>query len=179
MNTPQSIVVDSSVAIAVVRDEPSAAAIRVALDRWSIEGRPLLVPPVFWLEVVNILGRKYRYAGLDVLHAIHELDEFTITTVELDRTQVLVAMDLVERFGVTAYDASYLALAQLHGCDIATLDVELARAAGNRAIVLDARRRLSESPAPYEHDVTWPSYKGASAYLAKLRTEARETARPS
>ena len=27
-------------------------------------------------------------------------------------------------------------------------------------------------PAPYEHAVTWPNYKGASAFLAKLRAEA-------
>ncbi len=28
-------------------------------------------------------------------------------------------------------------------------------------------------PAVDEYEVTWPSYKGASAYLAKLRAEAR------
>jgi len=32
--------------------------------------------------------------------------------------------------------------------------------------------KLSETPAVYEHDVTWPNYKGASAFLAKLRAEA-------
>ena len=32
--------------------------------------------------------------------------------------------------------------------------------------------RLHDAPAVYEHDVTWPNYKEASAYLAKLRTEA-------
>ena len=176
MSLLRPIVLDASVAIAVVRDEPGAAAIRAALDQWSIAGRPLLVPSVFWLEVVNVLARTHRYAGQDVLHAIHELDEFTLTTIESDRTQVLVTLDLVERFGLTSYDATYLALMQIHAGDIATLDHALARAAGSRAIVLDGRQRLSEPPAPYEHDVTWPDYKGASAYLASLRVEAREAA---
>jgi len=27
-------------------------------------------------------------------------------------------------------------------------------------------------PGVYEHPVTWPNYKGASAYLAKLRVQA-------
>ena len=173
MNTPPPVIVDSSVAIAIVRNEPGAEALRVAVDQWTILGRPLLVPSLFWLEVVNALARGHRYRGLDVLHAIHELDELTITTVESDRAQVIKTIDLVERFGLTSYDASYLALAHLYGGDIATLDLELARAAGARAIVLDGRRRLSEPTAVYEHDVTWPNYKGASAYLAKLRAEAR------
>ena len=170
------IILDSSVAIAIVRNEPGAEALRVAVDQWTVLGRPLLVPSIFWLEVVNALARRHRYRGLDVLHAVHELDELTITTVESDRAQVLKTIDLVERFGLTAYDASYLAVAHLYGGDIATLDLELVRAAGTRAIVLDGRRRLSEASAPYEHDVTWPNYKGASAYLATLRAEAREAA---
>ena len=170
------IILDSSVAIAIVRNEPGAEALRVAVDQWTVLGRPLLVPSIFWLEVVNALARRHRYRGLDVLHAVHELDELTITTVESDRAQVLKTIDLVERFGLTAYDASYLAVAHLYGGDIATLDLELVRAAGARAIVLDGRRRLSEASAPYEHDVTWPNYKGTSAYLAKLRAEAREAA---
>ena len=170
------IILDSSVAIAIVRNEPGAEALRVAVDQWTVLGRPLLVPSIFWLEVVNALARRHRYRGLDVLHAVHELDELTITTVESDRAQVLKIIDLVERFGLTSYDASYLALAHLYAGDIATLDLELVRAAGTRAIVLDGRRRLSVASAPYEHDVTWPNYKGASAYLANLRAEAREAA---
>ena len=170
------IILDSSVAIAIVRNEPGAEALRVAVDQWTVLGRPLLVPSIFWLEVVNALARRHRYRGLDVLHAVHELDELTITTVESDRAQVLKIIDLVERFGLTSYDASYLALAHLYAGDIATLDLELVRAAGTRAIVLDGRRRFSEASAPYEHDVTWPNYKGTSAYLAKLRAEAREAA---
>jgi predicted nucleic acid-binding protein len=176
MNELPPVVVDSSVALALVRHEPPAAHIRVAMDRWSVEGRPLLAPTVFWLEVVNVLARKYGYKGMDVLRAIHEVDKFEIDTIDSDRTQVLAALDLVERFRLTAYDASYLALAQFYGADLATLDVELARAAGDRTIVFDGRHRLSETRAPYEHDVTWPDYKGASAYLAKLRVEAREAA---
>lgn len=176
MNGPLPIILDSSVAIAIVRNEPGAEALRVAVDQWTILGRPLMVPTIFWLEVVNALARGHRYLGLDVLHALHELDELTITTVDSDRAQVLKTIDLVERFGLTAYDASYLAVAHLYGGDIATLDLELVRAAGARAIVLDGRHRLSEASAPYEHDVTWPNYKGASAYLANLRAEAREAA---
>jgi predicted nucleic acid-binding protein len=176
MITSTPIVLDASVAISIVRDEPSAPGIRRALDEWTVDGRQLLVPSLFWLEVVNPLVRRHSWAGLEVLHAIHQLDAMDLTTVEADRTQVLLTLDLAERHGLTSFDAAYLALAQMSKADLATLDIDLARAAGGRAIELDRRQRLSETPAVYEHDVTWPDYERASAYLAKLRVEAREAA---
>ena len=65
----------------------------------------------------------------------------------------------------------YLALATAHGAQLATLDRTLAAAAFD-PITFDGSHRLHETPAVYEHDVTWPRYKEASAYLAKLRAEA-------
>lgn len=176
MTQARPVVVDASVAMSIVRNEPTAPAARRAVTEWSARGRQLLVPSHFWLEVVNPLARRYRWDGMAILHGIRDLDELELTTVESDRTQVLLTIDLVERFGLTSFDAAYLALAQIYAADLATLDLELAQAAGVRAIPVDDRRRLSETSTPYEHDVTWPDYKGASAYLAKLRVEAREAA---
>lgn len=132
----------------------------------------MVVPSIFWFEVMNVLARRHRYRGLDLLHAVHELDELEFITVDPDRGLLLLTIDLVERFGLTSYDASYLALAEFQAGDIATLDRALAAAAGPRAISFDERHRLPEPAAVYQHDVTWPTYKGASAYLAKLRAEA-------
>jgi len=84
----------------------------------------------------------------------------------------MLVIDRVERLGLSAYDALYLATAESLRADLATFDRQLAIAAGSRAITFDEGHGLHETPAVYEHDVTWPSYKGASAYLAKLRAEA-------
>ena len=111
------------------------------------------MPVHFWFEVVNSLSRRHRYHGLDLLRAVHELDELEPVTVDPDRPLLLLTIDYVERFGLTSYDASYLALADVHGGDLATLDRALQVAAGRRAIVFDARHRLSEPSPPYEHDV--------------------------
>ena len=85
---------------------------------------------------------------------------------------LLSAIDFAERHSLTPYDAIYLGLAHAVDGSLMTLDIRLRAAAGERAISPDARGRLSETRASYEHDVTWPKYKGASAYLAKLRAEA-------
>ena len=172
MSETVPVILDSSIAIALVRKEPASIAIRAAMRRWMDGGRVLVVPAIFWFEVVNALARRHRYRGVDLLHAVHEVDELDLVTVDPDRGLLLLTIDLVERFGLTSYDASYLALANLHGGDLATLDRALAAAAGGRAVSFDERHRLSEPPAVYEHAVTWPNYKGASAYLAKLRAEA-------
>ena len=64
-----------------------------------------------------------------------------------------------------------LALAETVDGQLATLDRTLASAAGSRAILFGDGRRLHETPAAHEHDVTWPNYKHASAYLSRLRAE--------
>ena len=107
-----------------------------------------------------------------MLEAVHRLDTLGLETVEPGRPLLLQAIDGIERHGLTAYDALYLVLAESINADLATFDRELVAAAGPRAIVFDEGHGLHETPAVYEHDVTWPSYKGASAYLAKLRAEA-------
>ena len=100
-----------------------------------------------------------------------------LTTVESDRTQVLLTIDLVERFRLTAFDAAYLALAQIYGSRSGD-----ARCSNSPKRLGSARSRSTigvgcpRPRTPYEHDVTWPDYKGASAYLAKLRVEARAAA---
>ena len=166
------IVVDSSLAIALVRDEPSAALIRPTVRQWAEQSRSLLVPSLFWLEVLNPLARQHGARSEDLLRAVDELDELTLITVDPDRPLMLLTIDHIERYGLTAYDAHYLALATQLGADLATLDATLGRAAGVRWIDFGAGHGLHETSAVYEHDVTWPNYKGASAYLAKLRAEA-------
>jgi predicted nucleic acid-binding protein len=172
MREPRSVVIDSSVALALLLDEPEAVVVDRALRAWIRAGRALVVPSHFWLEVLNRLGRDPGSLGDRMLAAMHRLDSFDLETVEPGRPLLLFAIDRVERHGLTAYDALYLALAESTEADLATLDRKLGSAAGPRAITFDESQGLHEPPAVYEHDVTWPSYKGASAYLAKLRSEA-------
>jgi len=172
MRSSVPVVVDASVALAIILDEPIAATIVQALGRWTRAGRQLITPSGFWLEVVNVLARAKRASGVDLIHGIHVLDGLGIVTVELDRPDILMVIDLVERYRLSAYDAAYLQVAAVVGADLATLDRALAIAAGPRAVSFDGGRRLSEATVPFEATVTWPDYREASAFLAKLRADA-------
>lgn len=172
MTAIRPVVIDASAAIALVLDEPAGGWVEHSLRDWASIDRPTLVPNHFWLEVVNAIGRQARPSGDKVIAAVHRLDLFALQTMEVDRPLLLQVIDRVERFGLSSYDAAYLALAESVDGDLLTLDRQLATAAGHRAIPVDEGHGLHETPVVYEHDVTWPSYKGASAYLAKLRAEA-------
>ncbi len=171
------VVIDASVAVARLRLEHATPVVVSAFRDWARAGTRLVVPSAFWWEVVNALAIGNRYSGDQVLEAIHELETLRIESREADRGQLLLTISAVERFGITAYDAQYLVLAESLIAPLATLDRALARAAGPRALHLGpgaTSHRLSEEPATYEHAVTWPNYKRASAYLAQLRAEARD-----
>lgn len=174
--TTAALVLDASVAIAIVRSEPTAPAL-LALLRTSIaHGGRRLVPDDFWLELANVLVRRHHASPEEAVEALREVDDFELESVRLDRPLLLASLDLQARFGLSAYDAAYLALANAEDARLLTLDAELARAAGRRTVRLQGagRSRLSEEAASYGHEaIDWARF---GPYLARLRAEARDAA---
>lgn len=168
----RALVLDASAAIAVLTDEPGATAVRRHLD----DRDTVLVPWLFWYEVVNGLARgRQGWPGSRLTAAVHDLEQLGIRTEPPSRAMLLVAIDAVETHRLTAYDAVYLALAESADADLLTADAFLAAAAGDRAILVAPGHRLAEATARYEagrRDMPdWPSWPGAAAYLAELRRE--------
>jgi predicted nucleic acid-binding protein len=170
------VVIDASVVLAWLLDEPEASEFEAVLLPWARSERTLLVPAHFWLEIINRIRRVPGTDGERMLATVHRLDSFGIQTVDSSRPMLIQVIDRVERHGLTPYDAMYLALAETVDGQLATLDLTLAAAAGSRAITFGPGRRLHDEPVPYEHDVTWPNYRHASAYLARLRAETAASA---
>ncbi|MEX1277584.1 MAG: type II toxin-antitoxin system VapC family toxin, partial [Chloroflexota bacterium] len=126
------------------------------------------------LEVINSLIRRHGWAGGAVLEAVRELDELGISAVETEGVSRVMVIDRAERQRLTAYDAAYLVLAEIADGKVLTTDMDQARAAGRRAILVDSGGRISELPPPYEVEPTWPTWRGAAAYLGELRRRAAE-----
>ncbi|MBA3876192.1 MAG: hypothetical protein C0498_04520 [Anaerolinea sp.] len=171
-----SIVLDASVAVPLVHREPESDRWRLVAAGWLRENRRIIVPDHFWLEVSNTLIRRHRYGGGAVLEALHLLDEVVAETAVLGRPTLLLAIDRAERFGLSTYDVTYLALAESLDAELATMDRALERAAGPRLASAERpSHRLSEEWEPYDSSprVTWPDYSGAASYLSSLRAELR------
>ncbi len=158
---------DAAAALALVRQEPAGNAVRLLLRS---EPRTLLVPWIFWLEVVNVLTRRRGWHSDAVLRAVYDLEQLGVSEIGADRVALLTVIDLVGRHGLSAYDASYLALAMIADADLLTADRRLAQAAGDRAIFVGSRKLLSERPAMYD-PTGWTRWPGAAAYLQELRAE--------
>ena len=161
------IVLDASAAIAMIRREENADRIRRLLVGRSRTGAKIIVPSVFWIEVLNVLARRYRYSGDAILESVALLDGLGLTTVDESRPSLLLTVEAMVTHGLTAYDAVYLALADSSDADLLTLDQQLAAAAGPRA-VNGADGSIREVPAPYRLE-PWLTWEELPEYLAAAR----------
>ncbi|MEP6808039.1 MAG: type II toxin-antitoxin system VapC family toxin [Chloroflexota bacterium] len=169
------LVIDASVAVALVLREATAGQVTAALSRAQTVRADLLVPSLLWLEVINALGRGRRLEPPAILEAVAELDALELETVDLDRPMLLLALDAVARHGLTAYDAAYLALAEWADAELLTADARLAAAAGDRAMLVGGNQPpdvVAETPASY--GTSWADWPGAAAYLRQLRVRVLE-----
>lgn len=117
-------VIDASALAALLFDEPEADDI-VSL----IANTRLAAPNLIGFEVANVCVMKCRRnpsERLKLLSAFGCLADFRVEQVEVDQKAV---SNLALETGLTAYDASYLWLANRLGASIVTLDKQLAKAA--------------------------------------------------
>jgi predicted nucleic acid-binding protein len=174
----RALVIDASIGIAVVRKEPGWKGALDALRLRRVAGSPLLVPSLFWLELVNVLSRRYRLKPAIVIEAIAELEIIGLESVELERPMLLLALDAVVRHRLSAYDAAYLALAESADAELLTADARLAAAAGRRALQVQGSDLIRERPVEYNLQPgsgTWADWPGAANYLRQLRARIRTT----
>lgn len=118
-------VVDASVLAAVIFGEPRSAE-AVSL----MAGADLYAPPLLLYELANtarqkVLGYPDQAEGL--IAALELAQRLDIRWVEVDQPRVVrLALDT----GLTAYDASYLQVAQGLNLPLVTFDEQLRRASG-------------------------------------------------
>jgi predicted nucleic acid-binding protein len=133
-----SFVLDSSVALSwCFSDEKTPETLEVLK---SAQTQPILVPSLWHIEMCNVLGLAFRRQRLTALDLDVVLKMFSALEVHTDTTfspvSASVLLPLMQKWSLTAYDAVYLELAQRLNLPLATLDKELARAAGQAGVTL-------------------------------------------
>jgi predicted nucleic acid-binding protein len=94
----------------------------------------VLAPPLLWLEIVNVAARSWRWNG-------KQLDRLAETLPGLGFEQVQPGLPRLAAWaasGLTAYDASYLTVAEEAGVPLITDDAGILRAAPEIASALSA-----------------------------------------
>ncbi len=130
------IVVDASVALAwCFPDEASEYADGALV---ALEGRTLIVPSIWALEVTNALlvaERRKRVKQPDVRRFVELLGGLTI----IEHAQTVAdtvnnVLPLAREYNLSAYDAAYLDVAVRQGAPMATLDSGLEKAGRSAGI---------------------------------------------
>lgn len=122
------LIVDCSVSAAWVLGEQGLHAARMLK---AVADRGAVVPPLWRIEMVNVLRSSIRRGRIDEAHAHRALGLLQELPIEVDGSLPGASelLALACRHGLTAYDACYLELAMRRGLALATLDTSLARAA--------------------------------------------------
>ena len=165
------LVLDASAALAFLRGEPRKAEVSDLLARHLSAGGIVIVPELFWLEIINVQVRRHALPLDRVLAALRNLDELGLQTVSGDRGLTVLGLDVMLSHGLSAYDAAYLALAIAEDADLLTVDRRLALAAGERSL-LSFPREIHETREPYQPSSPMDVWAAHGAYLSELRRQA-------
>jgi len=120
------IVLDASVILKwVLPDETDSPAALAYLNQ-HIEGtNPIAVPELLFYEIANALATKTSLLSADIIERFTLIVGAELESYHLNIDTFSEAIQMSKRFKISLYDSSYIALAQLLGCDMITADSRL------------------------------------------------------
>ncbi len=122
---PADLIVDASVVIKWFNIEPDREkALEVRAAHLSGEIR-LIAPALLPYEVCNALKHSPSYDELSLIRALDALHKIGLTYKSPDADQMTQTTKLAYRYGLTAYDSSYLACAEVADTSLVTADKRL------------------------------------------------------
>lgn len=126
-------VVDASVAACWLLPDEGDPRAAEAYSRFPDD--TALVPSLWWFEIRNIFVINERRKQIEASFTNRALALLAGLPIQRDdRPDGAAILALARRYGLTAYDATYLELAQREGIALATLDADLLRAAHNAGV---------------------------------------------
>lgn len=132
-----TVIVDTSIVIKWMIEEPDSDSAIALLARWINEGKIILSPVLLAYEITNVLYQRIRKGLITVNEAEQALSYVLSNTVEIDVPQDYAlnirATQLAHEYSLSAaYDAHYLALAERENCEYWTADVKLLNATSKK-----------------------------------------------
>jgi len=129
------IVLDASVVIEVLLCTPPG---RAAEGRLFGRRASLHAPHLMDIEVANVLRRYWTSGDLETGRAAEAIEDLADLPITRHEHALLLPRIWQLRGSLTAYDATYVALADALGATLVTRDARLARGAGpSRVTLLD------------------------------------------
>jgi len=125
-------VVDTNICIKQFIADPLTPKVNLLFDHLANPETEIFVPDLFYIECANSFW-KYVRAGMYTVSEV-QLDLSTLKTFPLRVVSTASLMEdavsIALAHGISAYDASYVALSQQVNAPLLTLDAKLVRALG-------------------------------------------------
>ncbi len=115
------LVVDASVALKWFRPESGEREATAILDQHQRGEVALVAPSLLGLELVNVAARSWRWSPEAMTSLVADLSALRIRVVD----PLLACVADWTSQGLTAYDATYVALADSRGCALVTTDADI------------------------------------------------------
>jgi len=125
------VVVDASIAVRWFEPPgaPRLAPAQELLSEYQAGRLRVVVPPLLFLELLNVAGRRWRWSEDALVRLTTRLEALLLDVAEPGLTRVAA---WVSR-GLTAYDATYVALAEQRDVPLITDDRQVLALAGGIA----------------------------------------------
>ncbi len=129
------VVLDTSVAISwILPDEHQEATLLLRSGAIENPAMRILVPPIFWSEVTNVLTMAIRRSRITQSFAEQALDALQNFGIAEYHVRPQDSLTLAISMQMSAYDAQYLVLAQDTSAPLWTLDKRLQQAAKKQGL---------------------------------------------
>ncbi len=126
------IVLDASAVVELLLGLPKAAFVA---ERIADPDVSLHAPHLLGVETTQVVRRYVRSNAVSARRGAEALTDLVDLDVVRHEHEPLLPRVWELRDSVTAYDAAYLALAEVLDAPLLTLDARLARSSGHRAVV--------------------------------------------
>lgn len=122
------LVIDASAALELLMTTGSGFAVE---EHVLESGEPLAAPHLIDIEVLHVIRRFHRTGVLTRQRSEQAIDDFGDLPITRYGHEILRSNMWRMRDNLTAYDAAYIALAELLDAPIVTCDGKLARSSGH------------------------------------------------
>ena len=119
------LILDASVAVKWFTMEPLRDKALIIRDKYVNGELDLEAPSLLYYEVANALRYNPRFGIEEVKSAVRALEDLAITIYDFKGELASRAVELAYRFGITVYDAAYVALAAIRNATLYTADKEV------------------------------------------------------
>ena len=121
------IVLDASIILKLIFEEQDTPLALQLRENHITGEEKIAAPELLYYELANVLATKVAIPAKNASFALAEIFNLEIETFTLGIEEYLSSIGVSHKYTISAYDASYVVLAERLNCDFITADAQLFR----------------------------------------------------